>query len=101
MVGLPTHKTTASPRSLCKGQRYPDRRRRPRHGPAGLGNALTRAAIQPADDVRELWISADDEDRPKHRYGRLGFSSSMDGDGVPAAVVSASRWLPIAHHDPG
>jgi ribosomal protein S18 acetylase RimI-like enzyme len=40
---------------------------------AGLGTAMTRAAIAAAGDVQDLWIVADDEDRPKHLYARLGF----------------------------
>ena len=40
---------------------------------AGRGTAMTRAAIEAASDVRDLWIVADDEDRPKELYGRLGF----------------------------
>ena len=39
----------------------------------GLGTALTRAAIDGAGSVRDLWICADDEDRPKQLYARLGF----------------------------
>ncbi len=39
----------------------------------GLGTALTQAAIRAAGDVAHLWICADDEDRPKHLYTRLGF----------------------------
>jgi GNAT superfamily N-acetyltransferase len=39
----------------------------------GLGTAVTSAAIRSAPPVRDLWISADDEDRPKHLYARLGF----------------------------
>jgi GNAT superfamily N-acetyltransferase len=39
----------------------------------GLGSALTRAAILAAGDVKDLWISADDENRPKNLYARLGF----------------------------
>jgi GNAT superfamily N-acetyltransferase len=39
----------------------------------GLGTALTRAAIEAAGSVRDLWIGADDEDRPKELYARLGF----------------------------
>jgi ribosomal protein S18 acetylase RimI-like enzyme len=45
----------------------------PEHRGGGLGTALTRAAIEAAGSVRDLWISADDEDRPKELYGRLGF----------------------------
>jgi GNAT superfamily N-acetyltransferase len=39
----------------------------------GRGTALTRAAIAAAGDVGDLWITADDEDRPKELYARLGF----------------------------
>jgi GNAT superfamily N-acetyltransferase len=39
----------------------------------GRGTAITRAAINAAGDVRDLWIIADDEDRPKQLYARLGF----------------------------
>jgi GNAT superfamily N-acetyltransferase len=39
----------------------------------GLGTALTAAAIRAAAGARDLWISADDDDRPKHLYARLGF----------------------------
>lgn len=39
----------------------------------GRGTALTQAAIRAAGDVEHLWICADDEDRPKHLYARLGF----------------------------
>jgi GNAT superfamily N-acetyltransferase len=43
------------------------------HRGRGLGTAMTRAAIDAAGDVRDLWIAADDEDRPKQLYARLGF----------------------------
>ena len=46
---------------------HPDRRG------GGLGTALTAAAIGAAGTVRDLWIAADDEDRPKLLYERLGF----------------------------
>jgi ribosomal protein S18 acetylase RimI-like enzyme len=42
----------------------------------GLGTALTTAAIaaaHAADADGDLWIAADDEDRPKELYERLGF----------------------------
>lgn len=39
----------------------------------GRGTAITRAAINAAGHVRDLWIIADDEDRPKQLYARLGF----------------------------
>jgi ribosomal protein S18 acetylase RimI-like enzyme len=45
----------------------------PDHRSRGLGTALTRAAIKAAGSVRDLWIVADDEDRPKELYARLGF----------------------------
>jgi len=45
----------------------------PEHRGAGLGTAITRASIDAAGPVEDLWISADDEDRPKELYARLGF----------------------------
>jgi len=51
------------------GQVYVD----PDHRGAGLGTALTRAAIGSIGGVSDLWIAADDEDRPKRLYERLGF----------------------------
>jgi ribosomal protein S18 acetylase RimI-like enzyme len=45
----------------------------PAHRGRGQGTALTRAAILGAGDVEDLWIVADDEDRPKELYRRLGF----------------------------
>jgi GNAT superfamily N-acetyltransferase len=46
---------------------------RPEYRGSGLGTAMTRAAIEAAGDVRDLWIAADDDDRPKELYARLGF----------------------------
>jgi GNAT superfamily N-acetyltransferase len=46
---------------------------RPEYRGKGLGTAITKAAIKAAGDVRDLWIVADDEDRPKQLYARLGF----------------------------
>jgi GNAT superfamily N-acetyltransferase len=43
------------------------------HRGAGRGTALTRAAIAAAGSPADLWICADDEDRPKELYARLGF----------------------------
>src|SRR5436305_6324031 len=43
---------------------------------AGRGTAMTAAAIEAAGDVRDLWIAADDEDRAKHLYERLGFRAA-------------------------
>ncbi len=45
----------------------------PRFRGGGRGTAITRAAIEAAGDVDDLWIVADDEDRPKQLYARLGF----------------------------
>jgi GNAT superfamily N-acetyltransferase len=45
----------------------------PAHRGAGLGTAITTAAIEAAGEVEDLWIRADDEDRPKQLYARLGF----------------------------
>jgi len=45
----------------------------PDHRGGGLGTAITRASIDAAGPVGDLWISADDEDRPKELYRRLGF----------------------------
>jgi ribosomal protein S18 acetylase RimI-like enzyme len=39
----------------------------------GIGTAITRASIDAAGEVDDLWISADDEDRAKDLYARLGF----------------------------
>jgi GNAT superfamily N-acetyltransferase len=46
---------------------------RPEHRGGGRGTAITRAAIEAAADVDDLWIVADDEGRPKELYARLGF----------------------------
>jgi GNAT superfamily N-acetyltransferase len=43
----------------------------------GLGTALTQAAIEAAGPVEDLWICADDEDRPKQLYERLGFRPTL------------------------
>ena len=45
----------------------------PRYRGGGRGTAMTRAAILAAGDAGDLWIAADDEDRPKELYRRLGF----------------------------
>ena len=60
----------------------------PRRRRAGLGTALTVAAIRLAGQPRDLWICADDEDRPKEMYARLGFRGvwrSMTFEHSPAA----------------
>jgi GNAT superfamily N-acetyltransferase len=43
------------------------------HRGCGRGAAVTRAAITACRDVRDVWICADDEGRPKQLYARLGF----------------------------
>lgn len=43
------------------------------HRGRGLGTALTAAAIAHAPAVRDLWITADADDRPQHLYARMGF----------------------------
>ena len=48
----------------------------PEYRGGGRGTAITRAAIEAASDVRDLWIVADDEDRPKELYARLGFRAA-------------------------
>jgi len=45
----------------------------PEHRGGGRGTAITRAAIEACSDADDLWIVADDEDRPKELYRRLGF----------------------------
>jgi ribosomal protein S18 acetylase RimI-like enzyme len=46
---------------------------RPDHRGRGRGTAMTCAAVRAAGDVSDVWIVADDEDRPKRLYARLGF----------------------------
>jgi ribosomal protein S18 acetylase RimI-like enzyme len=48
----------------------------PEHRGNGRGTAITSAAIDAAGGVSDLWICADDEDRPKELYGRLGFRTA-------------------------
>jgi ribosomal protein S18 acetylase RimI-like enzyme len=48
----------------------------PDHRGSGLGTAVTRAAIEAAGSVKDLWIAADDEGRAKDVYARLGFRSA-------------------------
>lgn len=45
----------------------------PDHRGAGLGTALTQAAIDAAGDVDDLWIVADADGRARQIYERLGF----------------------------
>ena len=48
----------------------------PTDRPDSGGTAITRAAIETAGDAEDLWIVADDEDRPKELYARLGFRAA-------------------------
>jgi ribosomal protein S18 acetylase RimI-like enzyme len=69
-----------------------------RHRGAGLGTALTRAAIESAGDIDDLWICADDEGRAKELYARLGFRpawSAMEFTLWPEAVDDISKRFPI------
>ena len=50
---------------------HPDRRGN------GRGTALTRAAVEAAGDVRDLWITADADDRP--RISTPGSASAPPG----------------------
>ena len=45
----------------------------PEYRGQGRGTALTLAAIAGGGPARDIWICADDEDRPKELYQRLGF----------------------------
>src|SRR5688572_2106997 len=54
--------------------------------PMGDKDPITRAAIEAAGDIRDLWIVADDDDRPKlHRLRRA------DPEQVEAAGDHALR----------
>jgi ribosomal protein S18 acetylase RimI-like enzyme len=48
----------------------------PEYRGRGLGTALTRAAVERGRGARQLWIGADEEDRPKQLYSRLGFRAA-------------------------
>jgi ribosomal protein S18 acetylase RimI-like enzyme len=65
----------------------------PRHRGGGMGTAMTRAGIAAAGDVRDLWIVADDEDRPKELYGRLGFRAVWTS-------MQLTRWPVTANPPP-
>ena len=59
----------------------------PHHRGGARGTAMTRAAIEAAGDVRDLWIVADDEDRPKELYAPPGLPPGNDLDAVPAGAL--------------
>jgi ribosomal protein S18 acetylase RimI-like enzyme len=48
----------------------------PEHRGRGLGTAVTRAAVTAAAGAGDLWIVADDQDRAKDLYARLGFRAA-------------------------
>jgi ribosomal protein S18 acetylase RimI-like enzyme len=55
----------------------------PEYRGEGRGTALTLAAIASGGPARDVWICADDEDRPKDLYQRLGF----------APVLTTARFM--------
>ena len=57
---------------------------RPEHRGSGRGTAMTRAAIEAAGDVDDLWIVADDEGRPEGALRAARLSAGLDLDRVPA-----------------
>jgi GNAT superfamily N-acetyltransferase len=61
---------------------------RPEHRGSGVGTSLAVAAIEATRGARELWICADDQDRPKELYKRLGF--------VPAVTTLELTLLPAS-----
>ena len=58
---------------------------RPERRGAGLGTALTSGAIAAAGPLDDLWIVADDEERAKDLYARLGFRPVW-------TWLEATRW---------
>lgn len=59
----------------------------PDHRGGGIGTRLVLSAVRAAAGCGTVWIIADDEDRPKHLYQRLGFE--------PAAVQHEFTRLPL------
>jgi GNAT superfamily N-acetyltransferase len=62
----------------------------------GLGTAVTVAAIRACSDADEVWISADDEDRPKQLYARLGFRPACTMMMFLREPATASARVPAA-----
>jgi GNAT superfamily N-acetyltransferase len=66
----------------------------PAYRGGGRGTGMTRAAIAAARGVRDLWIAADDDGRPKQLYARLGFRpvrTTMEFLRLPASGVGPGR----------
>jgi GNAT superfamily N-acetyltransferase len=66
----------------------------PEYRGGGRGTGMTHAAIEAAREVRDLWIAADDDDRPKQLYARLGFRparTTMEFLRLPATGVGPGR----------
>jgi GNAT superfamily N-acetyltransferase len=66
-LGYSTLERIGNQAEIAAAYVVPDRRGK------GIGTALTLAAIAAGRDRDDLFICADDEDRPKHLYERLGF----------------------------
>ena len=75
----------------------------PEYRGAGRGTAMTRAAVEAAGDVRDLWITADDEDRPKELLRAAWLSPGLGDDGVPTAAFEwrSLRWQRLASGEDG
>jgi GNAT superfamily N-acetyltransferase len=58
----------------------------PEHRGTGIGTSLLLSAVREVRELDDIWIVADDEDRPKGLYQRLGFA--------PAAVLHEFTRLP-------
>ena len=69
-VGFSELKRIGSQGEVASAYVVPERRGR------GIGTAVTLAAIRAGRDYDDLFIGADDEDRPKHLYERLGFRAA-------------------------
>ena len=57
----------------------------------GRGTAMTRAAIEAAGDVRDLWIVADDEDRPEGALRPARLSPGLERRWSPRAGRAPTR----------
>jgi GNAT superfamily N-acetyltransferase len=68
----------------------------PDHRGGGRGTAMTRAAIVASAGAEDLWIVADDDDRPKRLYARLGFRPAWTTTEflLPPAAAHATEGAP-------